>query len=137
MKAETDGDFPDVVSEFYNRNTVGLCAETPLTDAVVSPEFVSVQLTHLAREPILASIYRELLSAGGIEIGFRPVNCYVPLDEPVSFLKLSKKAQQLNETALGIKLGQSGDLCLNPDKSKEFVFVENDLVVVLAQQIYT
>ena len=137
IKAESDGDFPDVVSEFYNRNTVGLCAETPLTDAVVSPEFVSVQLTHLAREPILASIYKELLSAGGIEIGFRPIKCYVPLDKPVSFLRLSQRAQQLNETALGIKYGQSGDLCLNPDKAKEFVFADSDLVVVLAQQIYT
>ena len=89
IKSETDGDFPHVVSEFYSRNAVGLCAETPLIDAVVSPEFVSVQLTHLARA-ILASIYRELLSAGGIEIGFRPVNCYVPMGEPVSFLRLSK-----------------------------------------------
>ena len=137
IKAETGGDFPDVVSEFYNRNTVGLCVETPLTDAVVSPEFVSVQLTHLAREPILASIYRELLSAGGIEIDFRPVNCYVPLGEPVSFLMVSQNAQQLNETALGIKLSKSGGLYLNPNKSKEFVFAESDLVVVLAQQIYS
>ena len=59
------------------------------------------------------------------------------MGEPVSFLRLSKKTQELNEIALGVKLGYSGFLYLNPDKSKEFAFEETDLVVVLAQQIYS
>ena len=99
IKADSEGEFPKVVAEFYDQDTQALCVET-LTDAVISPEFVSMQLTHLAREPVLASIYRELLSAGGIEIALRPAECYVPLGEELAFLRVIQATQSENEIAL-------------------------------------
>ena len=78
------------MAEFYDQDTQALCVETPLTDAVISPEFVSMQLTHLAREPVPASIYREFY-AGGIEIALRLAECYVPLGEELAFLRGSRR----------------------------------------------
>ena len=137
LKIDSGEVFPQVVAEFYDQDTEALCVETPLTDAVVSPEFVSMQLTHLAREPVLASIYRELLSAGGIEIGLRPAECYVPLDEEVSFLRVIQSTQSENEIALGVRLSASDKPFLNPANSTRFTFSEGDLIVVLAQQVYS
>jgi len=137
IKADSEGDFPKVVAEFYDQDTQALCVETPLTDAVISPEFVSMQLTHLAREPVLASIYRELLSAGGIEIALRPAECYVPLGEELAFLRVIQATQSENEIALGVRLVQSDEPMLNPTNSTRFTFREGDLVVVLAQQVYS
>jgi len=137
IKADSEGEFPKVVAEFYDQDTQALCVETPLTDAVISPEFVSMQLTHLAREPVLASIYRELLSAGGIEIALRPAECYVPLGEELAFLRVIQATQSENEIALGVRLVQSDEPMLNPTNSTRFTFREGDLVVVLAQQVYS
>ena len=133
-----DQEFPSVTAEFYDQDTRALCVDTPLTDAVISPEFVSMQLTQLARQPILASIYKELLSAGGIEIALRPVNLYVPLDQEISFSELIVATQQVNEIALGIMIGTGGDkLTLNPHNDSRYQFTKDDQVAVLAQQVYT
>ena len=131
-------EFPSVTAEFYDQDTRALCIDTPLTDAVISPEFVSMQLTQLARQPILASIYKELLSAGGIEIALRPAHLYVPLEQEVAFSDLIVATQQVNEIALGIMMGEgSKELTLNPHNDSRFQFTNDDQVAVLAQQVYT
>ncbi|GIS19734.1 MAG: hypothetical protein CM15mP120_16500 [Pseudomonadota bacterium] len=97
-----------------------------------------MQLTQLARQPILASIYKELLSAGGIEIALRPVELYVPLEKEISFSQLIVATQQVNEIALGIMIGTGGDnVDLNPHNDSKFIFTKDDQVAVLAQQVYT
>ena len=131
-------EFPSVTAEFYDQDTRALCIDTPLTDAVISPEFVSMQLTQLARQPILASIYKELLSAGGIEIALRPVHLYVPLEQEIAFSDLIVATQQVNEIALGIMMGKgSKELTLNPHNDSRYQFTNDDQVAVLAQQVYT
>ena len=131
-------EFPSVTAEFYDQDTRALCIDTPLTDAVISPEFVSMQLTQLARQPILASIYKALLSAGGIEIALRPVHLYVPLEQEIAFSDLIVATQQANEIALGIMMGAgSKELTLNPHNDSRFQFTNDDQVAVLAQQVYT
>ena len=117
LKGSSKDRFPKVVAEFYDQDSEALCVETPLTDAVISPEFVSMQLTHLAREPVLASIYRELLSAGGIEIALRPAECYVPLNQEIEFLRVIQATQSANEIALGVRLVNSVESVLNPTNS--------------------
>ena len=137
LRGEKGRAFPRVVAEFYDKESHELCRETPLTDAVMSPEFVSMQITHLAREPVLASIYSELLSAGGIEIGLRPIERYVPLRTHCSFAQLVRATQNANEIVLGVRIGGiHGELSLNPGSTSRFVFEEGDVAVVLAQEVY-
>ena len=137
LRGEKGRAFPRVVAEFYDKESHELCRETPLTDAVMSPEFVSMQITHLAREPVLASIYNELLSAGGIEIGLRPIERYVPLRTDCSFAQLVRATQNANEIVLGVRIGGiHGELSLNPGSTSRFVFEEGDVAVVLAQEVY-
>ena len=138
IKEVTEGEFPSVTAEFYDQDTKTLCRDTPLTDAVVSPEFVSMQLTHLSRQPVLASIYKELLSAGGIEIALRPSNLYVPSDEPVAFQDLIVATQQVNEIVIGVLLAEKRDsLEINPKNDKIYTFTDEDQIAVLAQQVYS
>ena len=100
----------------------------------------SMQLTHLARQPVLDKIYRELLGAGGIEIALRPVELYVPLDQECIFADLITATQQVNEIVFGVStLDSSGvrNLKLNPDNRESFVFQGGDQIAVLAQQVYS
>ena len=140
MKEKKPDGFPTVTAEFYDQDARQLCSDTPLSDAVISPEFVSMQLTHLARQPVLDKIYRELLGAGGIEIALRPVELYVPLNQECTFADLITATQQVNEIVFGVSTHDSSGihtLKLNPNNRESFVFQSGDEISVLAQQVYS
>jgi hypothetical protein len=94
-------------------------------------------LRHIACQEVLAPIYRELLSAGGVEISLRSAGDYVRLDTDCSFSDLVSACQQKTEIALGVRLAQdAGEVLLNPSRRATWRFGEHDKVIVLAQQVY-
>ena len=127
------------VIELLDGASCDLLADLGVDDVVVSPEVVSAQLAQIARQRILAPIYRELLSAGGTEISLRPVNDYLDLDVPCRFVDLVYAAQQRMEIALGLSRGtgnNSAEVLLNPSRDETWALKETDRLVVLAQQVY-
>ena len=106
-------------------------------DVVISPNVVSAQLAQIARQDVLGPIYRELLSAGGIEISLRPAGDYVALDTDCHYNDLIYAAQQKLEIALGLRLARNnGQVLLNPPRDKTWRLAEDDQLIVLAQQLY-
>jgi hypothetical protein len=129
--------FPPVVAEFLSQNSQDLSQEPPLTDAVVSTNFLSMLLAQLVKAPFMERIYKELLSAGGIEIGFRPIERYAKIGESVAFVDLVDAALAANEIAIGFqKYTEATGLEINPSKGNRYIFSEDDKLIVLAQQIY-
>jgi hypothetical protein len=135
-------DVPHIVVELLDAGNRELLAGTPAGDIIVSPEIVSLQLAQVSRNPLLGAVYRELLSAGGMECSLQPASRYVALDEPCTFRDVMIRAQEFLETAIGVSVGSEGDggrrplVYLNPDKDARFVFTADDAVIVLAQQVY-
>ncbi len=128
--------FPPVIAEFLDEDNRQLCTGTPLSDSIVTPQYISMQLAHLVNEPILESIFRELLNAGGVEIAIRPLDEYSSSKE-IDFSQLSVIARMRNETALGVrKVGLTGQLIMNPDPATRFEVSPDNAVIVLAQQVY-
>lgn len=128
--------FPPVIAEFLEEDNRQLCIGTPLTDSIVTPQYISMQLAHLVNEPILESIFRELLNAGGVEIAIRPLDAYGNSGS-VSFQQLCATARDRNETALGVRLGGvAGVLTLNPAPDLQVDISSDNAVIVLAQQVY-
>jgi len=125
------------VAELLDENNRDLLAGLGVDDIVVSSEIVSAQLAQIARQEVLAPIYRELLSAGGVEISLRPAGDYVKLDTDCSFSDLIYASQQKMEIALGLRLArEDGEVLLNPPRHTKWRLGENDKVIVLAQQVY-
>lgn len=129
---------PHVVTELLDTRNRELLKDTIASDIIVTPEMISLQLTQIARNPVLGSIYRELLSAGGIEIGMRPVQSYAPIGDSTSFRTLIASAQQRKEITLGVYTGRDSNsgMQLNPCKSTCWQFEAGDQVIVMAQQVY-
>ena len=127
--------FPPVVAELLNSESKLLCEGTPLTDAIVSTEILSIQLAQLVRDPFLDTLYKELLNAGGIEIGLRRIDHYVNVSESVTMADVTRSALRFNEVALGYR-SQTEGVVINPQKDTTRTFSEGDLLIVLAQQIY-
>lgn len=113
-----------------------LLAGLGVDDVVVSPDIVSAQAAQVSRESILGPIYKELLSAGGVEISLRPASDYVSLDTECRFDDLTYAAQQKMEIALGLRLKSEERVILNPSRDSTWRLAEGDMIIVLAQQVY-
>ena len=127
--------FPPVVAELLDSESRDLCLDTPMTDAVVSTELLSIQLAQLVRDPYLETLYNELLNAGGIEIGIREAMHYADLNQSVELGAVTQKALEFNEIVLGF-WKSSGQIVLSPDKRLSEQFEPGDRIIVLAQQVY-
>lgn len=142
VRSEPGGAAVQIVSEIHDPRDRELVARTAAQEIIVSPEIVSMQLTQISQQPVLESIFRELLSAGGTEICLRPAGRYVELGVPCSFRDLQYSAQAKMETALGVRLaapaaGMPGHgVRLNPPRDLTWRLGPEDRVVVLAQEIY-
>jgi len=129
--------FAHTVVELLDDNNRALLTGLNVDDIIVSPEVVSAQLAQIARQEVLAPIYRELLSAGGVEISMRSAGDYVQLKTDCSFSDIIYACQQKMEIALGLRLARNGgELLLNPSRQITWQLGEHDKVIVLAQQVY-
>lgn len=125
------------VVEILDENNRSLFSGLGVDDIVVSSEVVAAQLAQIARQDVLAPIYRELLSAGGVEISLRPAGDYVLLDTECHFADLLYAGQQKMEITLGLLLARDGGrLLLNPPRDVSWRLEQDDKVIVLAQQVY-
>lgn len=127
---------PHTVVELHDENNRDLLAGLGVGDIIVSPDVISAQLAQIARSAILGPIYRELLSAGGVEISIRPASHYVELGVACRFDDLLYAAAQKMEIALGVRSQATGEIRLNPARDAAWHFDDAHQVVVLAQQVY-
>ena len=125
------------VAEILDSANRPLFAGLGVNDIVLSSDIISAQLAQITRKDVLAPIYRELLSVGGVEISLRPVGDYVSLDNDCTFADLIYAGQQRMEIALGLRLSaEDGKVLLNPSRHLSWQLTEDDKIIVLAQQIY-
>ena len=129
-----------IVSEMLDIRNRDLGVVAKADDFIVSDNLVSLMLSQLSENKDLKKVYDVLFEAEGSEVYLKPVSRYVKTGESVNFYTVLEKAAKLNESAIGYRISsQSSDsdnhfgVQINPAKSKNITFSEEDFIIVLAE----
>ncbi len=128
-----------IVSEMQDIRNRSLAQVARADDFIVSDKLVSLMLSQLSENKKLNDVFKQLFSAAGSEICIRPARNYVKMGVSMNFYTVMEAAARNNETAIGYRRLKEADnkdegfgVKVNPKKSDEVVFDDNDQIIVLS-----
>jgi hypothetical protein len=110
-----------------------LAATGTAEDFIVSKRLVSLMLAQIAENRDLHAVLDDLFDPEGAEIYLKPADGYVR-DVETPFATVVEAARRRGEAAIGFRRGASGEVVLNPEKSRRVRLGADDRVVVVAQE---
>lgn len=129
-----------IVSEMRDVRNRTLADVTRADDFVVSDKLVSLLLAQVSENKRLNAVFADIFDPEGSEIYLKPVSQYIVPGTKVNFYTIVEAARRRNETAIGYRIqayaqdsGRSYGVLLNPSKSEEISFSENDRIVVISE----
>lgn len=125
------GSSPRLVGQILDPADVDLAATIGADDLVVSDNLGCLMVAQLSENPTLDKVFKELFEPSGAYVTLAPAQHYTD-GESVPFNDIVRRACERTQTAIGYRMGATGEVVLNPDKSDEVFLSENDHVVVLA-----
>jgi hypothetical protein len=85
-------------------------------------------------------VFEDLLRSEGSEIYLKPAENYVKLNSEIDFYTILESARRKDEIAIGYKISKLSDnsdqsfgVFINPDKTKNLNFEQDDKIVVIAE----
>ncbi|MBM3705194.1 MAG: hypothetical protein FJW66_01575 [Actinobacteria bacterium] len=131
-----------ITSEMLDLNNRELAKVAKVNDFIVSEKLVSLMLAQISENPLLASIFEDLLSESGAEIYLKDVEEFIDPVHPINFHTVAEAAARMNSLAIGYKeasLENSEEknfgIHLNPDRLKMIDFKHGDLIIVLTESL--
>jgi hypothetical protein len=129
-----------VVSQMLDVKNRALASITKADDFIVSDKLISLLMSQVAENKSLMKVFENLFNADGSEIYLKPVSEYIAPNISVNFYSIIESAKQKGHTAIGYRLDEfSSDvdkafgIQVNPNKSEQIEFSENDKIIVLAE----
>lgn len=98
---------------------------------LVSPQVLSHLLAHFALRPELNAVFDALLGAGGTELGSRTAAALGLGGRTLTFTEIQDAAASCGCAAVGLLLGDSDSVDVNPDRDRSFTLADEDRVVLL------
>jgi hypothetical protein len=128
-----------IVSEMLDVRNRDLAAVTQADDFIVSDRIISLMMAQVAENRGLSAVFEDLFDPKSAEIYFKPAHFYVSNGQPVNFYTVVDAARQRGEVAVGYRIGaQAKDagraygVVINPPKTAEITFTQQDRIIVLA-----
>jgi hypothetical protein len=139
--SEQSGVDLNVVSEMLDDRNRELAEVTNADDFIVSDHLVSLMLSQLSENRMLAAVFATLFSSEGSEIYLRPAESYVRAGIDVDFYTLLEAARRTGETAIGYRIATDAHRAdraygvhVNPPKGERLTFSAGDRLIVLAEE---
>ncbi|MCP4176823.1 MAG: potassium transporter TrkA [bacterium] len=130
----------NIVSEMFDQRNRELAEVTKADDFIISEDLISRMLSQLSETRDLKKVFDDLFDSEGSEIYLKNALDYVKKDKPVNFYTILESAAIKSETAIGYRITKfahsSTDnygIKVNPIKTDEISFTENDKIIVLAE----
>ncbi|MCS5733646.1 CASTOR/POLLUX-related putative ion channel [Herbiconiux daphne] len=130
----------NVVSEMLDDRNRELAEVTNADDFIVSEKLVSLMLSQVSENRLLADVFATLFSSQGSEIYLRPAEAYIVPGVPVDFYTVLEAARRSGETAIGYRVAADAHTAeraygvhVNPPKEEQIAFAAGDRVIVLAE----
>jgi hypothetical protein len=124
---------PRVVAEMLDRANVAVAQTTGVSDFIVSDELSSLMIAQLSERLELHQVFDELFDADGCFLTLNPAPLYAA-DQATTCAEIVAAASARGETALGWRLGATGEVVVNPPKSAAVHLGGDDQVLVLARR---
>lgn len=129
-----------LVSEMKDIRNRNLADVAGADDFIVSDQMLSLLLTQISENRYLSSVFWDLFDPEGSEIYLKPVQRYVKTGISVDFYTVLESAARRGEVAIGYRVfAQRADsessygVVVNPNKSREATFEEEDTIIVVAE----
>ena len=129
-----------IVSEMLDLRNQDLAEVTKADDFIVSDKLISLLMTQVSENKHLMSVFKDLFNADGSEIYLKPISDYIKPGQKIDFYTIIESAKRRGQTAIGYRIAEqahdntkSYGIALNPVKSTEMIFTENDKLIVLAE----
>jgi voltage-gated potassium channel Kch len=130
----------NVVSEMLDDRNRELAEVTNADDFIVSEKLVSLMLSQVSENRLLADVFATLFSSEGSEIYLRPADAYVLPGAAVDFYTVGEAARRRGETAIGYRVAADAHdstraygIHVNPPKHDRIAFAPADRIIVLAE----
>jgi voltage-gated potassium channel Kch len=130
----------NVVSEMLDDRNRELAEVTNADDFIVSEKLVSLMLSQVSENRLLADVFATLFSSEGSEIYLRPADAYIEPGVEVDFYTVAEAALLRGETAIGYRVAADAHdstraygVHVNPPKPARIHFALGDRVIVLAE----
>jgi voltage-gated potassium channel Kch len=130
-----------IVSEILDVRNQRLAEVTQADDFVISDRLISLMLAQILENKHLGAIFEDILDSDGSEIYIRPVSHFVKPCEELNFYTVVEAARRQGQIAIGFRahlLAKEPDVSygvvLNPKKSVMVEFMEEDCIIVVAEE---
>jgi voltage-gated potassium channel Kch len=129
-----------IVTEMLDVRNRELAEITQADDFIVSGKLTSLLVAQVTENKDLRAVFDDIFDSDGSEIYLKPASDFVVLGKPMSYLHVVESARRRSAVAIGFRIAaQSGDassgygVSVNPAKSRQVTFSEEDRVIVIAE----
>lgn len=123
---------PAITTEMFSTDNQRLASRARVDDFVIGSSFSSLLMAQISENPMLISLYKELLDESGSELYLKPASEYVTEGVPVDMYTLTESAARKGEIMVGYRKPLQ-DVIVNPPKKESIVFEQGDQIVVIAE----
>jgi voltage-gated potassium channel Kch len=129
-----------IITEMRDIRNMEIGRVTKADDFIIGDNISSLILAQIAENNKLKNVFDILFAAEGSEIYLKPISDYIHTNEALDFYSLVDIAAVRNETAIGYRKSalknnpeDNFGITINPKKSAETKFEEDDYLIVLSE----
>jgi ion channel POLLUX/CASTOR len=129
-----------IVSEMLDLRNRDLAQVTRADDFIVSDRLISLMMAQISENKKLNAVFTDLFDPEGSEIYLKSAGDYVAYGVTLNYYTVMESARRRGEVAIGYRLQSLAEnpqkgfgVVVNPLKTDQIVFGEDDQIIVLAE----